>query len=106
MSEYQQEHEVSKFIAAPLGFIGYSAGGLLTNAVKRNKDAVVLFDEIEKAHPKIFDILLQVLDDGRLTDSLGEVVDLSQCIIILTSNMGTKKLGQDKMMALAMVKVK
>lgn len=98
MSEYQQEHEVSKLIGAPPGYVGYHKGGLLTNAVKRNKDAVVLFDEIEKAHPKIFDILLQVLDDGRLTDSSGEVVDFSQCIIILTSNLGTKKLGQDKMM--------
>ncbi|WP_103981912.1 AAA family ATPase [Helcococcus massiliensis] len=98
MSEYQQAHEVSKLIGAPPGYIGYGTGGLLTEAVKRNKEAVVLFDEIEKAHPKIFDILLQVLDGGRLTDSSGEVVDFSKCIIILTSNLGTKKIGQDKMM--------
>ncbi|CQR26012.1 ATP-dependent Clp protease [Streptococcus varani] len=96
MSEYQQEHEVAKLIGSPPGFVGFGMGGQLTNAVQKNPTSVILFDEIEKAHPKIFDILLQVFDDGRLTDSMGMTVDFTKTIIILTSNLGTNAVRKDK----------
>ncbi|RZI01760.1 ATP-dependent Clp protease ATP-binding subunit [Staphylococcus condimenti] len=96
MSEYQQEHEVSKLIGAPPGYVGYDKAGLLTNAVKENPQSVILFDEIEKAHVKIFDTLLQVFDDGRLTDAMGMTVDFSDTIIILTSNIGASDIRSRK----------
>jgi ATP-dependent Clp protease ATP-binding subunit ClpC len=89
-SEYSQPHEVSKLIGAPAGYIGYEEGGQLTEKVKRNPFSVILFDEIEKAHEKLFDILLQVLGEGRLTDNKGETISFKNTIIIMTSNVGTK----------------
>ncbi len=89
MSEYQEEHAVAKLIGAPPGYEGYAAGGVLTNAVRRNPHSIILFDEIEKAHPKIFDVMLQVLDDARLTDSRGITSDFRETIIIMTTNVGT-----------------
>jgi len=89
MSEYMEKHAVSRLIGAPPGFVGYDEGGQLTEAVRRRPYSVVLFDEIEKAHPDVFHVLLQVLDEGRLTDSQGHVVDFKQSIIILTSNIGS-----------------
>src|SRR5665811_1362826 len=86
MSEYQERHAVSRLIGAPPGYVGYDEGGQLTEAVRRKPYSVVLFDEIEKAHPDVFNILLQVLDDGRLTDNKGRVVNFKNTIIILTSN--------------------
>ena len=88
MSEYQQEHSVSRLFGAPPGYVGYGEGGQLTEAVRRKPYSVVLFDEIEKAHPKVFETLLQVLDDGRMTDGQGRVVDFKNTIIVMTSNMG------------------
>lgn len=88
MSEYQQEHSVARLFGAPPGYVGYEQGGQLTEAVRRKPFSVVLFDEIEKAHPKIFETLLQVLDDGRMTDGQGKVVDFKNTIIVMTSNMG------------------
>ncbi len=88
MSEYQQEHSVARLFGAPPGYVGYDEGGQLTEAVRRKPYSVVLFDEIEKAHPKVFETLLQVLDDGRMTDGQGRVVDFKNTIIIMTSNMG------------------
>ncbi|MFZ9737879.1 MAG: ATP-dependent Clp protease ATP-binding subunit [Prochlorotrichaceae cyanobacterium] len=90
MSEFMDRAEVSKLIGAPPGFVGYDEGGLLTEAVRRRPYSVVLFDEIEKAHPDIFNILLQLLDDGRLTDSQGRVVDFKNTILLMTSNLGAK----------------
>jgi ATP-dependent Clp protease ATP-binding subunit ClpA len=87
MSEYMEKHSVSKLIGAPAGYIGYEEGGQLTEAVRRKPYSVVLFDEVEKAHPDVFNILLQILDDGRLTDSKGRTVDFKNTIIILTSNL-------------------
>lgn len=89
MSEYQEEHAVAKLIGAPPGYEGYAAGGVLTNAVRRNPHSIILFDEIEKAHTKIFDVMLQVLDDARLTDSRGVTADFRETIIIMTTNVGT-----------------
>lgn len=89
MSEYQEKHSVSRLVGAPPGYIGYEEGGQLTEAVRRKPYSVVLFDEIEKAHPDVFNILLQVLDDGRLTDNKGRFVNFKNTIIILTSNMGS-----------------
>ena len=88
MSEYQQEHEVSKLFGAPPGYIGFECGGQLTEAVRRKPYSVVLFDEIEKAHPKVFETLLQVLDDGRMTDGKGRTVNFKNTIIVMTSNLG------------------
>jgi ATP-dependent Clp protease ATP-binding subunit ClpB len=87
MSEYQERHAVSRLIGAPPGYVGYDEGGQLTEAVRRKPYSVVLLDEIEKAHPDVFNILLQVLDDGRLTDNKGRVVNFKNTIIIMTSNM-------------------
>jgi ATP-dependent Clp protease ATP-binding subunit ClpB len=89
MSEYQERHAVSRLIGAPPGYVGYDEGGQLTEAVRRKPYSVVLLDEIEKAHPDVFNILLQVLDDGRLTDNKGRTVDFRNTIIIMTSNMGS-----------------
>ena len=92
MSEYMEKHSVSRLIGAPPGYIGYDEGGQLTEAVRRKPYAVVLFDEIEKAHPDVFNVLLQVLDDGRITDAQGRTVDFKNTIIILTSNIGSRYL--------------
>jgi ATP-dependent Clp protease ATP-binding subunit ClpB len=89
MSEYQERHSVSRLVGAPPGYVGYDEGGQLTEAVRRKPYSVVLLDEIEKAHPDVFNILLQVLDDGRLTDNKGRVVNFKNTIIIMTSNMGS-----------------
>ena len=89
MSEYMEKHSVSRLIGAPPGYVGYDEGGQLTEAVRRRPYAVVLFDEVEKAHPDVFNVLLQVLDDGRITDSQGRTVDFKNTIIILTSNLGS-----------------
>lgn len=96
MSEYMEKHTVSRMLGAPPGYIGYDEGGLLTDAVRRKPYAVILLDEIEKAHPDIFNILLQVLDDGHLTDSQGRTVDFKNTVIIMTSNAGAFKLQPQK----------
>ena len=90
MSEYMEKYSVSRLIGAPPGYVGYEEGGQLTEAVRRKPYSVILFDEIEKAHPDVFNILLQVLDDGRITDSQGRTVDFKNTIIILTSNLGSE----------------
>ena len=90
MSEYMEKHSVSRLVGAPPGYVGYDEGGQLTEAVRRRPFAVILFDEIEKAHPDVFNILLQVLDDGRITDSQGRTVDFTNSIIIMTSNIGSQ----------------
>ncbi|MBR5435419.1 MAG: ATP-dependent chaperone ClpB [Muribaculaceae bacterium] len=95
MSEYQEKHSVSRLVGAPPGYVGYDEGGQLTEAVRRKPYSVVLFDEIEKAHPDVFNILLQVLDDGRLTDNKGRVVNFKNTIIIMTSNLGSDLIRQD-----------
>ena len=92
MSEYMEKHSVSRLIGAPPGYVGYDEGGQLTEAVRRRPYSVVLFDEIEKAHPDIFNVLLQVLDDGRLTDSKGRTVDFKNTVLIMTSNVGAQAL--------------
>ena len=92
MSEYMEKYSVSRLIGAPPGYVGYEEGGQLTEAVRRKPYSVVLFDEIEKAHPDVFNVLLQVLDDGRITDSQGRTVDFKNTIIILTSNIGSQYL--------------
>jgi ATP-dependent Clp protease ATP-binding subunit ClpB len=92
MSEYQERHTVSRLMGAPLGYIGYEEGGQLTEAVRRKPYSVVLFDEVEKAHPDVFNTLLQVLDDGRLTDAQGRTVDLRNTVVIMTSNVGSEYL--------------
>ncbi|MCS6865222.1 MAG: ATP-dependent chaperone ClpB [Gemmataceae bacterium] len=96
MSEYQEKHTVSRLIGAPPGYVGYDEGGQLTEAVRRRPYSVVLFDEIEKAHPDVFNTLLQVLDDGRLTDGQGRTVDFKNTIIIMTSNVGSQRILQYK----------
>lgn len=90
MSEFKEEHTISKFIGSPPGYTGYERGGLLTNAVRERPFSVILFDEIEKAHPKIMDMFLQILDEGRLTDSRGQTVFFTETVIIFTSNIGTR----------------
>ena len=92
MSEYMEKHSVSRLIGAPPGYVGYDEGGQLTEAVRRKPYSVVLFDEVEKAHPDVFNVLLQVLDDGRITDSTGKTVDFKNTIIIKTSNIGSQYL--------------
>jgi ATP-dependent Clp protease ATP-binding subunit ClpB len=89
MSEYMEKHAVARLIGAPPGYVGYEEGGQLTEAIRRRPYAVILFDEIEKAHPDVFNILLQILDDGRLTDSQGRTVDFRNTVIIMTSNIGS-----------------
>ena len=110
MSEYMEKFSVSRLIGAPPGYVGYDEGGQLTEAVRRKPFSVVLFDEIEKAHPDVFNVLLQVLDDGHITDSQGRTVDFKNTIIILTSNLGSSFLldgidenGEIRESALAMV---
>jgi ATP-dependent Clp protease ATP-binding subunit ClpB len=88
MSEYQEKHSVNRLIGAPPGYVGYEEGGQLTEAVRRRPYSVILLDEIEKAHPDVFNILLQVLDDGRLTDGKGRTVNFKNTILIMTSNVG------------------
>lgn len=90
MSEYMEKHSVSKLIGAPPGYVGYEQGGRLTEAVRRRPYQVILFDEIEKANPDIFNLLLQILDEGRLTDSHGKLIDFRNTILILTSNLGAE----------------
>jgi ATP-dependent Clp protease ATP-binding subunit ClpB len=90
MSEYQERHSVSRLVGAPPGYVGYDEGGQLTEAVRRKPYSVILLDEIEKAHPDVFNILLQVLDDGRMTDSKGRLVNFKNTIIIMTSNLGSQ----------------
>ena len=94
MSEYMEKHSVSRLVGAPPGYVGYEEGGALTEAVRRKPYSVILFDEVEKAHPDVFNILLQVLDDGRLTDSQGRVVDFKNTVIIMTSNLGSHKIQE------------
>jgi len=99
MSEYMEKHSVARLIGAPPGYVGYDEGGVLTESVRRRPYQVILFDEIEKAHPDVFNVLLQVLDDGRLTDGQGRTVDFRNTLIIMTSNLGAEflvNLGEDE----------
>ena len=93
MSEFMEKHSVARLIGAPPGYVGYDEGGVLTEAVRRRPYQVILFDEVEKAHPDVFNVLLQVLDDGRLTDGQGRTVDFKNTLIILTSNLGSQALS-------------
>jgi ATP-dependent Clp protease ATP-binding subunit ClpB len=95
MSEYMEKHTVSRLLGAPPGYVGYEEGGALTEAVRRRPYSVVLFDEIEKAHPDVFNVLLQLLEDGRITDGQGHTVDFKNTIVILTSNVGSQFLAED-----------
>ena len=90
MSEYMEKHSVSKLIGSPPGYVGHEEGGQLTEKVKRNPYSVLLLDEIEKAHPDVYNILLQVFEDGQLTDSLGNTIDFKNCLVIMTSNLGAR----------------
>ena len=90
MSEYMEKFSVSRLIGSPPGYVGYDEGGQLTEAVRRNPYSIVLFDEVEKAHPEVLNLLLQILDDGRVTDSNGRTVDFKNTIIIMTSNIGSE----------------
>ena len=96
MSELKEEHTVSKLIGAPPGYIGYEEGGQLTNAVRERPFSVILFDEMDKAHPRIMDIFLQILDDGRVTDSRGQTVFFTESIIVFTSNIGARTINSNK----------
>ena len=96
MSEYMEKFSVSRFIGSPPGYVGYEEGGQLTEAVRRNPYSIVLFDEIEKAHPEVLNLLLQILDDGRITDSNGRTVDFKNTIIIMTSNVGSEHILDGK----------
>jgi len=98
MSEYGERFNVSRLVGAPPGYVGYEEGGQLTEAVRRNPYSVVLLDEIEKAHPEVFNILLQVAEDGRLTDSQGRIVDFKNTVIILTSNVGARLINREDRM--------
>src|SRR6202011_1761010 len=95
MSEYQEKHTVSRMIGAPPGYVGYEEAGQLTEAVRRRPYAVVLFDEIEKGHPEVLNVLLQLLDDGRLTDGKGRTVDFKNTVVIMTSNLGSQYLAEE-----------
>ena len=94
MSEFQERHTVSRLVGAPPGYVGYEEAGQLTEAVRRRPYSVVLLDEIEKAHPDVFNILLQVLDDGRLTDCQGRTVDFRNTVLIMTSNLGSELISR------------
>ena len=96
MSEYMEKHAVSRLVGSPPGYIGYDEGGQLTEAVRRKPYSVVLFDEIEKAHPDVFNILLQILEDGKLTDSQGRKVDFRNVIVIMTSNIGSASISKNQ----------
>ncbi len=91
MSEYMEKHSVSKFIGSPPGYVGFEEGGQLTEKIRKHPYSVILFDEIEKAHPDVFNIMLQILDDGILTDAQGRKVDFKNTVIIMTSNLGAKR---------------
>merc|ERR1712161_163978 len=95
MSEFMEKHTVAKLIGSPPGYVGYNEGGQLTEDVRSKPYSVVLFDEVEKAHPDVFNLLLQILDDGRLSDSKGRVVDFSNTLIIMTTNLGAKIIEQE-----------
>ena len=95
MSEYMEKHAVSRLVGSPPGYIGYDEGGQLTESVRRKPYSVVLFDEIEKAHPDVFNILLQILEDGKLTDSQGRKVDFRNVIVIMTSNIGSASISKN-----------
>ena len=97
MSEYMEKHSVARLIGAPPGYVGYEEGGQLTEAVRRRPYQVILFDEIEKAHPEVFNIFLQIFDEGTLTDGKGKKVDFKNSIIILTSNIGSPILINEKL---------
>ena len=99
MSEYMEKHNVARLVGAPPGYVGYEEGGQLTEAVRRKPYSVVLFDEIEKAHPDVFNIMLQIFDDGRLTDSKGRTVDFKNTVIIMTSNIGSDIILEDALNA-------
>ena len=101
MSEYMEKHTVSKLIGSPPGYVGYDEGGQLSEKVRRNPYSVVLFDEVEKAHPDVFNVLLQVLDDGHITDSTGRVVDFKNTVIIMTSNAGAENIVAPKSLGFA-----
>jgi ATP-dependent Clp protease ATP-binding subunit ClpB len=94
MSEFMEKHSVSRLIGAPPGYVGYDQGGYLTEAVRRRPYSVILLDEVEKAHPDVFNVLLQVLDDGRLTDGQGRTVDFRNCVIVMTSNLGSQRIQE------------
>jgi ATP-dependent Clp protease ATP-binding subunit ClpB len=94
MSEYQEKHTVSRLIGAPPGYVGYDEAGQLTEAVRRRPYSVVLFDEVEKAHPEVLNVLLQLLDDGRLTDAQGRTVDFRNTIVVMTSNLGSQWISE------------
>jgi ATP-dependent Clp protease ATP-binding subunit ClpB len=94
MSEFMEKHSVSRLIGAPPGYVGYDEGGTLTEAVRRKPYSVLLLDEVEKAHPDVFNVLLQVLDDGRLTDGQGRTVDFKNTVIVMTSNLGSQMIMQ------------
>lgn len=101
MSEYMEKHSVSKLVGSPPGYVGFDEGGQLTEKVRRKPYSVILFDEIEKAHPDVFNILLQILDDGQLTDSQGRRVDFKNCVIIMTSNVGARNISEPKSLGFA-----
>ena len=101
MSEYMEKHTVSRLMGSPPGYVGFDEGGQLTEKVRRNPYAVILFDEIEKAHPDVFNILLQILEDGRLTDGKGKTVDFKNTVIIMTSNVGASTLKKQKSLGFA-----
>ena len=94
MSEFMEKHAVARLIGAPPGYVGYEQGGYLTEAVRRRPYSVILLDEVEKAHPDVFNVLLQVLDDGRLTDGQGRTVDFRNSVIVMTSNLGSQKIQE------------
>ena len=94
MSEFQERHSVARLIGAPPGYVGYEEGGHLTETVRRKPYSVILLDEVEKAHPDVFNVLLQVLDDGRMTDGQGRTVDFKNTVIVMTSNLGSQKIQQ------------
>jgi len=106
MSEYMEKHSVARMIGAPPGYVGYEEGGRLTEAVRRRPYSVVLFDEIEKAHPDVFNLLLQVLDDGRLTDGKGRIVSFKNTVIIMTSNLGSHWIAEAEGMDESQIKTK
>jgi ATP-dependent Clp protease ATP-binding subunit ClpB len=109
MSEFMEKHSVARLIGAPPGYVGYEEGGYLTEAVRRRPYSLILLDEVEKAHPDVFNVLLQILDDGRLTDSKGRVVDFKNTVLIMTSNLGSREIqaaeGDEKQAREAVVQV-
>ena len=103
MSEYMEKHSVSRMIGSPPGYVGYEEGGQLSEKVRRNPYSVILFDEVEKAHPDIFNLLLQVLDDGHITDAQGRKIDFKNTILIMTSNAGAENIMTPKRLGFASV---